>query len=109
MSVPPEPTTVEQVLIDVLCSDVRGRRDGDEVVLDTPHILQDGHLLQLYLSPAEDGGGDEVSPPFRVDPTRRDGAAAQPRGSGRDLGADVGIARGGASAWVAGRRYKAVG
>ena len=60
MSVLPEPKAVEQALLDVLRDDARCRPDGDELVLDTPYILQDGHLLQVYLSPA-DGSGLSVT------------------------------------------------
>ncbi len=60
MSVLPEPAAVERELLEVHRQDIHCRRDGDELVLDTPLPLQNGALLRVYIS-AVAGGGLSVS------------------------------------------------
>jgi hypothetical protein len=51
----PEPEELRRLLSKSLAEDIACVRKGDALVLDTPYILQDGHLFRAYLH--VDGSG----------------------------------------------------
>src|SRR5262249_38003008 len=51
------PDHVEEALSRLLRSEVSCVRAGDGLYVDTPYVLQDGHLLRVYLDRAEDRDG----------------------------------------------------
>src|SRR5262249_29772913 len=53
------PVRVEEVLSRVLRSEVLCVREADALRVDTPYILQDGHLLRVYLE--QNGNADGIT------------------------------------------------
>jgi hypothetical protein len=52
----PAPEDVVRLLTDATAATITCVRDGDDLALDTPFVLQDGHLLRAYISVGEETG-----------------------------------------------------
>lgn len=61
VNVLPEPTTVATLLRELTASWIDCVRDGDLLAVDTPFVLQDGHLFRAFISAGDQPGHMVVS------------------------------------------------